>query len=85
LLVFFCELDWFLARYPKLARAHGQLLMQQLVDRGLILSAIPKTILEKFEDSDSCLLRFKVVNDSAGHLTLTVKEAAGLMEKVCVL
>ena len=34
-----------------------------------------------FEDSDSFLMRFKVVNDSAGHLTVTVKEAAGLMEK----
>ena len=76
--------DWFLARFPKLARAHGQLIMQQLCDRGLLLNATGKgasLAVGQFEDADNCLLRFKVVNDSAGHLTVTVKEAAGLMEK----
>ncbi len=77
-------IDWFLARYAKLQRAHGQLMMQQLMDKGLLLSATSKGPSPGllFEDSDSFLLRFKVVNDSAGHLTLTIKEAAGLIEKV---
>jgi hypothetical protein len=57
-------------------------MMQQLIDRGLLLSATAKPgAALVFEDSDSFLLRFKVVNDSAGHLTLTIKEAAGLIEK----
>jgi CRP-like cAMP-binding protein len=75
--------DWFLARYPKMQRAHGQLMMQQLIDKGLLLSATGKGPSPgmPFEDSDSFLLKFKVVNDSAGHLTLTIKEAAGLVEK----
>jgi hypothetical protein len=74
--------DWFLARHAKMLRAHGQLMMQQLIDKGLLLSATGKVgAALVFEDSDSFLIRFKVVNDSAGHLTLTIKEAAGLIEK----